>query len=64
VVRGVNSKHRNRGIAMSIFSQAAKVILDSARKCPKCGREKIVPASRKNETVKCPACGAEIPPKR
>jgi ribosomal protein S27E len=47
---------------MSIFNQAAKTILDLARKCPKCGQEQVVPASRKNETVKCKACGGNIAP--
>lgn len=51
-----------RGIVMSIFNQAAKTILDLARKCPKCGQEQVVPASRKNETVKCKACGGNIAP--
>ncbi len=49
---------------MSIFNQAAKIILDLARKCPKCGQEQVVPISRKNETLRCKACGAEVPPKR
>ncbi|HAJ27084.1 MAG TPA: 30S ribosomal protein S27 [Syntrophus sp. (in: bacteria)] len=49
---------------MSIFNQAAKTILDMARKCPKCGNEQVVAASMKKESVKCKACGAEVPPKR
>jgi ribosomal protein S27E len=49
---------------MLIFNQAAKAILDLTRKCPKCGREQVVPASRKNETIKCKICGADIPPKK
>ncbi len=49
---------------MSIFNQAAKTILDLARKCPKCGQEQVVPITMKNKIVRCKACGGEVPPKQ
>jgi len=49
---------------MSIFNQAAKTVIDLTRKCPQCGHEQIVPASKKDETVKCRECGRDIPPKK
>jgi uncharacterized protein (DUF983 family) len=48
---------------MSIFNQAAKTIFDLAKRCPKCGQGQVVPESRRNDTVKFRACGADIPPK-
>lgn len=49
---------------MSIFNQAADAVLKLARKCPKCGNEQVVPASRKDESLKCRVCGADMPPKK
>jgi transcription elongation factor Elf1 len=39
-------------------------ILGLKRRCPRCGRDQVVPKGNKHETVKCKFCGAEIPPKR
>jgi len=38
-------------------------ILHLKRVCPKCGREQIVPLSKKHAPVPCKFCGAEIPAK-
>jgi len=50
---------------MNPFTMATIIgaMLGLKRKCPKCGREQIVPASRKNSSVPCKFCGAKIPPK-
>ena len=33
------------------------------RKCPVCKRDQIVAPDRKNDTVPCKFCGADIPPR-
>jgi len=48
---------------MSILFQAViSAILNLKRTCPKCGRDQIVPAGKRTETVACKFCGAHIPP--
>ena len=37
-------------------------ILHLQRKCPKCKREKVVPASSRKRDVRCKYCGARIAP--
>jgi hypothetical protein len=37
-------------------------LLHSKRKCPKCGREQLFSKDKRDETVRCSHCGAEIPP--
>ncbi len=32
------------------------------RRCPKCGKEQVVPREKRRETVRCVKCGNEIPP--
>ncbi len=39
-------------------------LLGLRRRCPRCGRDQLVPKGKKLETVKCKFCGAEIPPRR
>ncbi len=34
------------------------------RRCPKCGREQVTPASKKKDAVACKFCGTPIPPKK
>jgi ribosomal protein S27E len=34
------------------------------RRCPKCRKEQVVPREKVRETVRCGACGADIPPPR
>lgn len=33
------------------------------RRCPKCGRAVSVPHRSATQMVRCPACGASVPPK-
>ena len=34
------------------------------RTCPKCGHSQVVPVDKRNQTVRCSHCGADIPPKK
>jgi ribosomal protein S27E len=45
----------------SIFLGAADA-LRRKRRCPKCGKEQVVPREKRRETVRCIACGADVPP--
>jgi ribosomal protein S27E len=49
---------------MSIFNVRAVIsaVLHLKRKCPKCGREQVVPASDRHNTVPCKFCGEPVPP--
>jgi len=48
---------------MSIIIQMAIALeLAYKRTCPKCERDQITQANRKNEAIKCKLCGANIPP--
>ena len=38
-------------------------VLHLKRVCPKCGREQVVPWSKKHSSVPCKFCGQEIPAK-
>ena len=44
-----------------IFQAVINKILDLKRTCPKCKRDQFVPPNRRNETVRCKHCGAEVP---
>ena len=35
----------------------------TSRRCPECGKVRIVPKAEKDVTVRCERCGAEIPPR-
>ena len=45
-----------------IFAAVISTVIHSKRKCPKCGNNQIVSRDKKEETVICKTCGAEIPP--
>ncbi len=48
---------------MSIIIQMAIAsVLAYKRTCPKCERDQITQANKKNEAVKCKFCGVNIPP--
>jgi ribosomal protein S27E len=47
-----------------IISTIIGTIKGLRRTCPKCGHTQIVPADKKNQTVPCSHCGADIPPKK
>jgi len=47
-----------------IVSVVLGTIRGLKRTCPKCRKDQIVPASKKQETVLCKFCGAKIPPKQ
>jgi ribosomal protein S27E len=38
--------------------------LRNKRTCPNCGKQQVVPPERRDQTVECKHCGAEIPPPR
>lgn len=40
-----------------------EAVRNRKRECPQCGRTQVVPAERKDRTVRCKFCGAGIPPK-
>jgi ribosomal protein L37AE/L43A len=46
----------------AIFTAAINAVIQSKRKCPKCGNSQVVPRDRKRGIVICKTCGAEIPP--
>ncbi|MBK6316643.1 MAG: hypothetical protein IPF53_20745 [Blastocatellia bacterium] len=44
-----------------IFFGIADALLRK-RRCPKCGKEQVVPRERTRDTVKCIKCEASVPP--
>jgi uncharacterized protein (DUF983 family) len=49
---------------MIFLAAVVGAILGLSRRCPRCGRDQIVPRSKKYETVACKFCGADTPPKK
>ena len=46
-----------------IAETAAKTTLEMlTRRCPKCGRQQVVPKEKLMGAVKCERCGARVPP--
>ncbi len=41
---------------------AALSAVAPVRECPSCHAKQVIPRDKKEETVKCKYCGAEIPP--
>ena len=47
-----------------IYTTVISTILNLKRTCPKCKRSQIVPASNKQQIVRCKFCNADVPPPR
>lgn len=46
------------------FAAIMKAVRERRRECPSCRRVQVVSSERKDRTVRCKFCGAEIPPER
>ena len=45
-----------------IYTTVASTILNLKRTCPKCRRAQVVPASKRQQIVRCKFCNADVPP--
>lgn len=52
-------------LAWIIAETVARTKLEMlTRRCPKCGRKRVVPEKKRTAAVKCERCGAMVPPAR
>lgn len=47
-----------------IFSVVVRTMLSLKRTCLKCKKDQIVPASKREQIVRCKFCNADVPPRK